>query len=310
MLTQRLFYLLKPFIPRRLQLGLRRQVIGWKQSSCTDIWPIDYKANRPPEKWRGWPGQKKFALVLTHDVESAIGHDNCHKLMRLEEDQGFRSAFYFVPRRYDVSPNLRRFLASNGFEVGVHGLYHDGKLFSSRETFQDRAVHINHYLKDWHAGGFRSPAMHYNLEWIHNLHIEYDSSTLDTAPFEPYPEGIGTIFPFWVPGQTSQQGYMELPCTLPEDFTLFVLLKEKNIDTWKQKLDWIAENGGMALIITHPDYMNFTGHDLGLEEYPAEHYIEFLRYAKEKYAGQYWHALPRDVARFCTRNVESVATSL
>jgi hypothetical protein len=34
-------------------------------------------------------------------------------------------------------------------------------------------------------------------------------------------------------------------------------MREKNIDIWKRKLDWIVENEGMALLITHPDYMNF-----------------------------------------------------
>ena len=56
---------------------------------------------------------------------------------------------------------------------------------------------------------------------------------------------------------TDQKGYVELPYTLPQDFLLFILLQEKNIDTWKKKLDWIVDHGGMALFIAHPDYMNF-----------------------------------------------------
>ena len=38
-----------------------------------DIWPIDKNAGKPPEGWTGWPDGKKFALVLTHDVETAEG---------------------------------------------------------------------------------------------------------------------------------------------------------------------------------------------------------------------------------------------
>jgi len=41
---------------------------------------------------------------------------------------------------------------------------------------------------------------------------------------------------------------------------------------------------------------------MGLEEYPAEYYEEFLEYIKEKYVGQYWHLLPRDMARFWKNN--------
>jgi len=75
-------------------------------------------------------------------------------------------------------------------------------------------------------------------------------------------------------------------------------MKERNIDIWKNKIDWIAENGGMALLLTHPDYMNFDGNKLGIEEYPARYYEEFLEHIKQKYEGHYWHVLPKDMARF------------
>jgi hypothetical protein len=44
--------------------------------------------------------------------------------------------------------------------------------------------------------------------------------------------------------------------------------------------------------------MNFDGGKLGIEEYPAEYYREFLEYVKDRYGGQYWHVLPREMARF------------
>ena len=65
----------------------------------------------------------------------------------------------------------------------------------------------------------------------------------------------------------------------------------------QKKLDWIVEQGGMALILTHPDYMSF-GQDSGPEEYPAQFYIELLEYIKSKYEGMYWHALPSEIADF------------
>jgi len=91
--------------------------------------------------------------------------------MRLEQNLGFFSSFNFVPRRYDVSAVIRRHLRSNGYEVGVHGLYHDGKYYQSREEFLRRASLINTYLKEWDAVGFRTPSMLHNLEWIHDLDI-------------------------------------------------------------------------------------------------------------------------------------------
>ena len=75
--------------------------------------------------------------------------------------------------------------------------------------------------------------------------------------------------------QERDGGYVELPYTLAQDFTLFVLMEKKTIDIWKKKTDWVAEKGGMVLINTHPDYMNFGNTRIGLEEYPAEYYAEF-----------------------------------
>jgi len=297
------YYHLRPFIPRIAQIALRRMVINRKRALCAGIWPIDENAGKPPEGFSGWPDKKKFALVLTHDIETAKGLGKCHKLAKLDEEFGFKSSFSFVPKRYSVPPELRRQLVSKGFEVGVHGLYHDGKLYMSKKIFQSRAKEINAYIKEWEAKGFRSPSMHNKLEWIHELNIEYDSSTFDTDPFEPESKGMGTIFPFRVSKDSAgDKGYIELPYTLPQDFTLFILMKEKNIDIWKQKLDWIVKKGGMALVVAHPDYMNFGNLKLGIDEYPVDYYIDFLNYVKKEYKGQYWTALPENIALFWRKN--------
>ena len=211
----------------------------------------------------------------------------------------FRSCFSFVPERYAVSDDLRHQLTAQGFEVGVHGLSHDGRLFGCRKEFVRRARKVNEYLEDWQAVGFRSPCMYHNLDWIGDLHIEYDMSTFDVDPFEPQPEAAGTIFPFIVPqGGVHGTGYVELPYTLAQDWTMFILLRERGIEIWEQKLDWICEKGGMALVVVHPDYMCFDRAQGRFDNYAAEYYTAFLDYVKQRYEGQYWHVLPREMARF------------
>lgn len=280
-----------------MQIQLRRNIVLRKRLKYAQTWPIDERAKNPPEGWSGWPGNKRFALVLTHDVETAKGLEKCYPLAELETSLGFRSSFNFVAEDYTIPTGLQDYLTDNGFEIGLHGLSHRESLFKSEEIFQQQVTRVNHYLKEWGCVGFRAPCMYHNLELAHNLNILYDSSTFDTDPFEPQSDGMRTIFPFWVAGNSNQKGYVELPYTLPQDFTLFVIMKERNIDIWKRKLDWVAEHGGMVLLITHPDYMCFNGKKLQMEEYSAEHYKEFLDYVRKKYEGQYWHALPRNVAR-------------
>ena len=298
------FYLIKPIIPRRVQILLRTLLINYKKRTCKNVWPINKESSKRPDNFNGWPEDKKFALVLTHDVENVGGQKKCKKLAELEMSLGFRSAFYFVPKRYKDDSELRDYLTKNGFEVGVHGLYHDGKLYSTRKKFLESAAQINKIISDWNVDGFRSPSMIKNLDWHFDLNINYDTSTFDTDPFEPQSKGYNTLFPFKYMSSIDKnlnKSFIELPYTLPQDFTLFVLLKEKNISIWKKKLDWIIKNNGMALIITHPDYINFGNENNVPERYPYEFYRDFLLYIKEKYENNYWHALPKDVAVFWSK---------
>jgi glycosyltransferase involved in cell wall biosynthesis len=375
-LTRRLYYWVKPFFSRRVQIAFRRFHASRVLKRSGDIWPIKPSAARKPGDWPGWPENKQFGLILTHDVEGAAGVDRVKQLAELEMKHGFRSSFNFVPEGgYIVPPDLRTWLTERGFEVGVQDLHHDAKLYRSRKHFAESARRINRYIHEWDASGFRSAFMLHNLEWLHDLDVLYDASTFDTDPFEPQPDGMDTIFPFWVdaggaaeeqrrgaeqesrsrwtsrlkegesggpldptlcptptPGKddrgqrtedgtqgstflpstflpsafdprpstlpAGRGGYVELPYTLVQDFNLFIILQAKTIDIWKRKFDWIVQHDGMVLLDTHPDYMAFGGAQPQPIEYPAELYEELLTYARDKYEGAYWHALPREVAAY------------
>jgi len=342
------YYKIKPFIPRSLQIWMRRVIIRQKLKKYAHIWPIDEKAGIPPEGWSGWPEGKKFAFVLSHDVETGEGQQKCRQLAEIEMDLGFRSSFNFVAEDYKVDRELQHFLVENGFEIGIHGLNHKGNMFSSPKRFFYEAPKINYYLREWNAVGFRAPSMYRNFELLHFLDILYDSSAFDTDPFEPQPDGVGTIFPFFVPRRSSSPFamrsapsnllsstpcfelpaprsndsslktqhlkidsfscstaalndgstaalnnshcamrsalcsmpkigyYVELPYTLPQDHTLFIVMQEKDISIWKKKLNWIAKTGGMALLNVHPDYLRFDSKRNTKLTYPHELYKEFL----------------------------------
>jgi len=328
-LRNKIYYGVKPLIPKLIRMELRRLIAARTRERVSGVWPIMPGSERLPADWPGWPDGKKFAVVLTHDVEGQLGLNNCRVLMEIELALGFRSSFNFIPEgSYTVPPQLRKELVRNGFEVGIHDLRHDGRLFASREKFSRNAARINTHIREVGAAGFRAGFMLHELDWLHELNIQYDASTFDTDPFEPQPHGRRTIFPFWVPAPNNQKseirnqrsdpssdfrhssldirhsagragGYVELPYTLPQDSTLFLFLGEKTTSIWEDKLDWIAHHGGMALMIAHPDYMAFTDRvDQKAGHYPIELYIRFLEHICSKYSGDYWHALPRDVAAY------------
>ena len=329
MSTKRLYYHLKPYLPWRLRTRLRQMLARRQLNKYKDVWPINELAGQVPAGWPGWPDGRKFAFVLTHDIEGHAGLAKCRQLMKLEQKLGFRSSFNFIPEGdYDVSRELREELSQNGFEVGVHDLHHDGKLYESRMAFTENARSINKYLQEWGADGFRGGFMLRELDWIHDLKIQYDASTFDTDPFEPQPDGVQTIFPFWIPRPESQKskighlqpapalpgvtshpstasGYVELPYTLPQDSTMFFVLKENTTAIWKKKLDWIARRGGMALVNVHPDYLGFDGRTKKTAIYPAAWYEEFLEHVRASYGDAMWHVPPREVARWYRKNCVS-----
>jgi hypothetical protein len=280
-----------------------------KLRSVENTWPILPGSENPPPHWKRWPNGKQFAFVLTHDVESQVGIRRVPDLMKVEMDEGFVSSFNFVPEGGSpVAPKLRDELVDRGFEVGVHDLKHNGLLYHSRKAFLRNAAKINQYLQSWGAVGFRSAFMLNKLDWLHDLNIEYDASTFDTDPFEPQPDGLGTIFPRWQ-DNGGGRGYVELPYTLPQDSTLFLLFNQRDISTWLRKLDWVAQNGGMALVNVHPDYMDF-GNGSSRFCYPVDFYRKLLSEVSTRYGNDAWCALPREVARHVSENrAAALATS-
>jgi peptidoglycan/xylan/chitin deacetylase (PgdA/CDA1 family) len=229
-----------------------------------------------------WPQGSRYALVLTHDVESSVGQGFVRAVADLEESLGFRSSFNFVPEDYRIDMNLMDELRQRGFEVGIHGLKHDGKLFNSRTKFERCAIEINRYLKDLGAVGFRSPLTLRHPEWMQALNIEYDLSFFDTDPFEPIPGGTMSIWPFFL------GHFVELPYTLVQDYTLTDILKEETPRLWLEKVDFIRQHYGMALLNSHPDYLKVPSR--------FNIYSRFLQTMRDK--ENYWHALPREIAQW------------
>src|SRR5690349_8958655 len=109
MATRSVYYRLKPFIPWAVRIALRRWYAKRVRARTHGEWPILETAGTPPRGWPGWPEKKKFAFVLTHDVERKKGLDRCIRLSQMEKERGFRSAFYFVPEgEYSFPTHIRK----------------------------------------------------------------------------------------------------------------------------------------------------------------------------------------------------------
>src|SRR5262245_10114513 len=91
------YYQIKPLLPRRLRLSMRRILATQQRQQSRQSWPIYEPAGDTPKDWPGWPQERKFSLVLTHDVETQEGLARVKDVAELEMSLGFRSSFNFIP---------------------------------------------------------------------------------------------------------------------------------------------------------------------------------------------------------------------
>ncbi len=288
------YYLVRPLLPRPVQLTMRRMFTRVQAAASFPGWPIEDSlhdfydwlfatiadvAGAPVPFLGLWPSGRSWALVLTHDVETDVGYRDMELLRTPERARGYRSSWNFVGARYHVDDETVRSLQDDGCEAGVHGLLHDGRDLEER-LMDERLPAMWEHARRWNAVGFRSPATHRGWEVMHRLGFDYDSSYSDTDPYEPQPGGCCTFLPYF------NRDTVELPITLPQDHTLFTILQHADGDLWLRKARHIRGRGGMVLMLTHPDYAR--------DQRLAQGYEALLA----AFAGDdtVWHALPKEVA--------------
>jgi hypothetical protein len=289
------YYLLRPALPRPLQLRLRRTFSRVQNRSPFPRWPAEDSlhtlyawlfrrvaemVSRPVPFLGLWPDGHSWALVLTHDVETDVGCRSLEILRGPERELGYRSSWNFVPLRYQVAEETVRRLWQEGCEVGVHGLRHDGRDLGSRRLLAKRLPGMREYADRWQAVGFRSPGTQRRWDMMPRLGFDYDSSYSDTDPYEPQPGGCCSFLPFF------NESMVELPITLPQDHTIFAILSSPDAELWISKAQFLRERQAMVLALTHPDYANDPRVEKG--------YRALLESFTGDQAG--WHALPREVA--------------
>jgi hypothetical protein len=279
--------------------GLRAR--NWRQAIFPK-WPVDttvddlcetllrltmqaHKVEKMPFVWF-WPNGATGSVTMTHDVEGETGRAFCGELMDLNDSFAIKASFQVIPEeRYEVSSEFLDGIRSRGFEVAVHDLNHDGKLYDSESKFLRRASRINEYAAAWGAKGFRAGALYRNPDWFKFLNFSYDMSMPNVGHLDPQRGGCCTVMPFFVDDQ------IEIPVTAVQDYMLFHIIKDYSIDLWKQQIERILGKNGLVSFIVHPDYI------VGLAARSV--YLNLLRHLRElRSRANIWFALPGEIAQW------------
>jgi hypothetical protein len=296
------YYALRPLIPTALRRTLQRLYMrGWRRMAFPR-WPVDDTVDgiverllllcarsqgieRIPFIWF-WPDGAPSCAIVTHDIETSDGLDRSAWLMDMDEKAGIRSSFQVVPEdRYPVSEAFLEAIRARGFEINVHDLNHDGRLFSSRDEFLRRVKKINAYARAFGARGFRSGSLYRHADWYDALEVAYDMSIPNAGHLEIQRGGCCTVMPYFI------GNVVELPLTTTQDYTLFHILNDFSNDVWKNQIESIMSRHGLMSLIVHPDYQT--------DDRARRAYAALLdQLARLREAGRCWLALPGDVERW------------
>jgi len=262
------------------------ETIRWIFLKCLEL--ID---NKKIKVDNFWPKGKRYAIVLTHDIETGKGFKRIEMLSDIEEKYGLSSCWNFLGKHYNLDSEKIKKLIQNGHEIGSHGFNHNGKLsFLDKKKIKKRFKQCSEIINKYHIKGFRSPFLLRtdNLFDVISKDFFYDSSIPDTEVESQVGmfNGCCTVFPFMI------NGMVELPLTMPQDSRLLSTgFKGKGIvNMWMKKLEWIKSVGGLAVLNTHPE-IHLSGNKKMVDVYD-----QFLQnISKDKKA---WIANPYEVAKW------------
>lgn len=301
-ILRKIYYIIRPWLSVAVRKHMQRvHLLGWEKISFPE-WPVDCTVDRIHRKrlmlamkaqhvdrvpfiWF-WPDEYTSCAIITHDVEDSVGKQFCSQLMDLDESYGFRSSFQIVPEvRYPVSNQFLRTITDRQFEVNVHDLKHDGRLYAEYGEFQRRVKRINEYARQFGALGFRSGILYRNADWYEAFDFLYDMSIPNVGHLDPQRGGCCTVMPFFI-GKI-----IELPVTCTQDYTLFHILRDYSINLWKKQIELIRSHHGLVSILVHPDYI--------IQPREQNVYRNLLQHLAEIRDNDHmWTPLPRDVAKW------------
>ncbi|MFQ5586794.1 MAG: hypothetical protein ACE5GF_08250 [Thermodesulfobacteriota bacterium] len=236
-----------PSFPTEPALDQMRRTI-WEAAATV----VKIKLNKRP-----YHGGKRGCLLLTHDIETSEGLRNVEHMRAIERSFDYPSSWSIISKRYTTNDTLLISLIDEGCEIISHGYLHDGRIpYLRRGEILKRLEHL-FIVKPWLKGkvnGYRSGQLVTSPRLFRCVaqRFKYDLSLPDTEKNGPYgTRGCCSIYPFY-----HGANILEIPLTVPQDYFYLHIhryTKERILNLWERKIDYIEKNNGVAVLLLHPD---------------------------------------------------------
>lgn len=190
-------------------------------------------------------------IILTHDVDWKVCWECHEKIADWEEELGVRSIFcYLTNGPYKISHSKLDDMELRGFEIGLHGEWHDVAL--GYRTKKEIKNFLNRSVTELRRNPvlFRSPALSVSetlFEVLHETEIHRDSSIPVWSQYYP---ACGYPGPYQYPGLD----VIEYPLALQDDFLFrdLALTDEVALQFSISLLNLFQLHKGVFVLNTHP----------------------------------------------------------
>lgn len=270
-----------------------------------------------------WPDKKRIALCLSFDIDAETlwltrNDINAKHLVHLSrglyatkqalprilnmlDEEQLKATFFTTAYTAEIHPEIIKYIADQGHEIGYHGYMHEVKdTYDEENALMDKVDNIIRSLTGKRSVGVRMPDgiihdFHKQL-WLDRGIIYSSNWRNNDGPFLLEIDGKEIpIVELPKDGIVDDTSYNMYTLQHPEHY--YLRSGREMVQIWKDELDGLADEGRMLNFVMHPQFIGRPGYLRALRD--------FIHYAKENGA---WIATDEQVAKHvlaqCGYNIE------
>ena len=245
-----------------------------------------------------WPDRKRMALLLSFDIDAETlwltrnpinarhlvnmsrglyaTKQGLPRILQMLHEEGLQATFFTTAYTVEIHPEIIKYIADQGHEIGYHGYMHEVmNTYAEEKALMDKVDAIFRRLTGKRSVGVRMPD-----GIIHDFHLKlwlergciYSSNWRNSdGPFLHRLNGEEIpLVELPKDGIVDDTSYDMYTLQHPEHY--YLRSGREMIQIWQDELDGLADEGRMLNFVMHPQFIGRPGYVRALRD--------FIHYAK------------------------------